>query len=195
MEHKECYMFDTDVESFPGAQDAPRLSENRITVFPDRDGFVQGITRILNAGTGSCAVLHIKLCLARDHAGLAGRKLLSRAGKVLRAGIRAGAGAYFGGGEFGVLLQDVDARAATAFANDVAESLSMIARRGNDGRPVLTVQVGGVMARHSRDGAALLKLADVAGEAAVFGLGGPAQMLSTPEEFPRIPWRISFWTN
>ncbi|HEY3645180.1 MAG TPA: diguanylate cyclase [Gammaproteobacteria bacterium] len=141
--------------------------DTQVTVFPSRQRFEAGVTRVLShhSGEQDCAVLHVAL-QGSSGTGSVSLRMLNLVGNALRAGTRRGCLAYLGDAEFAVLLQDTDAREAAAYARTLAIVIESFHTHWED--EVLTVQasIGGVMAGDGQDGHELLRQARDAGRLA-----------------------------
>lgn len=151
-------MFDSDLTA---------RRDSQVTVFPSRQRFEAGVTRVLSHDNGpqACAVLHVALH-GSGGTGSVSLRMVNLVGNTLRAGVRRGCLAYLGDAEFAVLLQDTDAREAAVYARTVASIIETL-RTHWDGE-VLTVNasVGGVMAGDGQHGRELLQQASDAGKLA-----------------------------
>jgi len=144
----------------------PSRPDTQVTVFPNRQRFEAGVTRVLShhSGQQDCAVLHVTL---RGNGGTGGvsLRMLNLVGHALRAGTRRGCLAYLGDAEFAVLLQDSDSREAAAYARTVAIVIQNLSTSWHDEVLTVTVSVGGVMAGDGQDGRELLRQATEASRA------------------------------
>lgn len=158
-----------------------------VQVFMDRSRFEAGISRILRStrvNAEDCAIFYIIARSSDAHLNDAdaSRNMLNLIGNILRSRVHAGALAYLGNGEFAVMLEDVSARDAVAYARSVFSVLSDI-RMQWQGR-VLTIgaHIGGAMTEGRQDGESLLELAQLASNIARVQLGYKVHMVHDREE-------------
>jgi len=160
-----------------------------VTVFPNRRRFEAGVERILRKGCGQCAVVHVTVLTSFPCIGALSRRLLNLVGNVLRAGMRSGAAAYLGNGEFAVLLQDTDVREAAAYARAVGDTLCDFRMAWEGETLYAKSRIGVVIAGECRDGTSLLESAMVASAASrddsdcrLRIADGPELVISMPKE-------------
>lgn len=152
--------------------------DTQVTVFPNRQRFEAGVTRVLNHHSGheDCAVLHVAL-QGSNGTGSVSLRMLNLVGNALRVGTRRGCLVYLGDAEFAVLLQDTDAREAAAYARTVAIVIANFRVLWEGEMLSVTASVGGVMAGDGQQGPALLQQARDAGELARAKAGQHVHML------------------
>jgi GGDEF domain-containing protein len=141
--------------------------DTQATVFPNRQRFEAGVTRVLSYHSGQldCAVLHVALHGSGD-TGSVSLRMLNLVGNALRAGTRRGCLAYLGDAEFAVLLQDTDAGRAAAYARTLAIVIESFRTYRDDAVITVSASIGGVMAGDGQAGHELLKQAADAGRLA-----------------------------
>lgn len=141
--------------------------DTQVTVFPNRQRFEAGVTRVLShySGQQDCAVLHVAL-QGSSGTGSVSLRMLNLVGNALRAGTRRGCLAYLGDTEFAVLLQDTDAREAAVYARTLAIVIESFRTHWDDEVLTVSASVGGVMAGDGQDGHELLQQAAAAGRLA-----------------------------
>ena len=151
-------MFDSNLTTRPDTQ---------VTVFPNRQRFEAGVTRVLSHASGErdCAVLHVALH-GSDGAGSVSPRMLNLAGNALRAGTRRGCLAYLGDAQFAVLLQDTTAREAAAYARTLAVVIASFRSHWHGEPLTVSASIGGVMAGDGQQGHDLLRQAADAGQLA-----------------------------
>lgn len=178
-------MFDTSISTEPGlgghSAPADPGRDAQITVFLNRQRFELGIEAMLKADRGRQAVLYLAVRHEDGSAATLSHRILNRVGNTLRAGMRSGAVAYLGEARFAVLLQETDEWQAAAYARVAVDIVNGV--RIPTGEPAQTIKacVGGVLAGHNRDGAYLLKLAEVATDLAWEKPGSKLHLLHAPE--------------
>jgi GGDEF domain-containing protein len=158
-----------------------------VHVFLDRSRFEAGVSRMLRStsvNAEDCAIFYIITRSSDtdlDDAD-ASHNMLNLIGNILRSRVHAGALAYLGNGKFAVMLEDVSARDAVAYARSVFSVLSDI--RMQWGGRVLTIDahIGGAMTEGRQDGESLLELAQLASDVARTQLGYKVHMVHDREE-------------
>lgn len=129
-------------------------------VFPTRQRFEAGIGVLLDSvDAGECAVLYVAV---QGAATPVCRRMLNLAGNTLRVCMRGGAVAYLGEAQFAVLLEDTDAADAESYCRTVITIVSGFRTLSRGEMLSAEACIGGVLAGHSRDGAALLSDAQAA---------------------------------
>jgi hypothetical protein len=161
-------MFDSNLTTRPDTQ---------VTVFPNRQRFEAGVTRVLGHASGErdCAVLHVAL-RGSGGTGSVSLRMLNLVGNALRAGTRRGCLAYLGDAEFAVLLQDTTAREAAAYARTVAIVIESFRTHWDGELLTVSASIGGVMAGDGQQGHDLLQQAAEAGQQAGSKPGSRVQM-------------------
>lgn len=162
-------------------------SDTQVTVFPNRQRFETGVSRVLShhSGEQDCAVLHVAL-RGSGGTGSVSLRMLNLVGHALRTGTRRGCLAYLGDAEFAVLLQDTTAREAAAYARTLAIVIEAFKTHWEGEVLTVSASIGGVMARDGQQGRELLQQAADAGRLAETKPGCHVHMLRT-EKPSRAP--------
>ncbi|HEV7165687.1 MAG TPA: hypothetical protein VGO35_09885 [Gammaproteobacteria bacterium] len=181
-------MFDAYISTDSGSDErTAHDTDAQVTIFPCRERFEAGISRMLRATTGQCAVLHMTVRSDSLCTGSVSRRILNLAGNALRTGMHVRAAAYLGDAEYAVLLQDTDAREAAAYAQAVTALVCGARVSWDDEVLTLTACIGGVLADDCEDGAALLEMAETARAPAWGKPGCKVHMLHAPEGDTQLP--------
>jgi hypothetical protein len=162
----------------------PTRHDTQVTVFPNRQRFEAGVSRVLShhSGQEDCAVLHVSL---RGSAGSVSPRMLNLVGNALRIGTRRGCLVYLGDAEFALLLQDTDAREAAAYARTMAVVIASFRVNGKDELISASASIGGVMAGDGQQGHDLLEQAMQASKLAVGKHGYQVHMQHAAAPMPR----------
>jgi hypothetical protein len=162
--------------------------DTQVTVFPNRERFEAGVTRVLShhSGQEDCAVLHVALRGGSGSGtGSVSQRMLNLVGNALRIGTRRGCLVYLGDAGFAVLLQDTDAREAAAYARIMAVVIASFRVNGEDELISASASIGGVMAGDGQQGHDLLEQAMRASQVAVGKHGYQVHMQHVAAPRPR----------
>lgn len=151
-------------------------------VFLSRHRFEEGIGSMLGKEQGESAVLHVAVRGGDGATGSVCRRMLNLIGNTLRICMRGGAVAYLGDAEFAVLLQDTDGRDVAAYGRTVITIVAGFRVMWDGEMLSAQARVGGILAGHSRDGAALLAQAAAAGKLAQAKSAPQLHLLREPDE-------------
>lgn len=181
-------MFDAYIGMDPASSHSQEIRgrDAQITVFPTRDRFETGVSRMLKTEGGECAVLHMTVRSDTVCTGALSRKVLNLAGNALRAEMHAGAVVYLGDAEYAVFLQDTDAREAAAYAQAVTALVSGFKLQWEDEELSFKACIGGVLADDCQDGVALLELAEATRAMAWGKPGCKVHMTHAAVEYPQL---------
>lgn len=169
-------MFDSAMEQEPPVP-AVR-SDTHIVVYPNRSRFEAALRSTLNQAHGPGAVLHVAV-VGQGGTGSINRRMLNLVGSTLRVCMRRGGLAYLGDAEFAVLLQEIDAREAAAYARMVITIVSSF-RVMWEGEPLgAEAHVGGVLFHDGETDTELLSLAEQASRVAADKLGCKLHILES----------------
>lgn len=165
-----------EVESVPAVR-----SNTRITVYPNRARFEAALRGTLGHAHGPCAVLHVAV-VGDTGTGSVSRRMLNLVGSTLRVCMRAGEVAYLGDAEFALLLHEVDAREADAYARMVMTIVGSFHVMWEGELLGAEAHIGGVLFNDGESNPELLSLAEEASQAAAHKPGCKLHMWQDPRE-------------
>ena len=165
-------------------------SDTQITVYPKRACFEAALRSSLGHDHGPGAVLHVAV-LGHAGTGSISRRMLNLVGSTLRVCTRKGGLAYLGDAEFAVLLHDVDAREAAAYARTVISIVGSFRVMWEGEMLGAEAHVGGICFDEGDSDAGLLVLAEEAGRVAADKLGCKLHMLQHARPAGRKPSLVS----